>query len=527
MFKNYQITLDTTRDVQTNPTLNVNTNDLNAFKISVTIMQHKQPIDLTGATARIAIKKPDNNTVFQDCTITDAENGKCEVILDTQAYVIQGKYSAEIMIYHEGDTVAVTSRFTYIATRGILDDGTIVSTNEWQSVNQAIADVEKLMLKIHAKDNRTMLLDSSDTSDWVKWYGYQMQADETNTKYSSVGIQIIDDSSGTAVRNNNIRPFSALKNNKTATLVVYVENAKDVSALEIYLADVTDYSGYQSFTFQNGRLCEGWNELTIDLSKLTTSGTGSLTNKKVSVQIRVQANAETTVKVTFDSLWVKKSSKPKVIFTFDDGWESQYTQAFPLFLERGFRASVGVISNKVGTTNYVTLDNLKEMYRYGWDLFNHTETHPDLSTLDSEQVVNEITNCKNYLLNNGFKGAEDILAYPYGGHNNLVVDALKPHIRYARTLIERSEAPIPLEPLRASTRNVVNLNPSVINGYIDDAINTGDTLVITAHIIDPVADTGMKYTPADLETILDHLYTNRDLVDVVTISEWVDTFPVK
>jgi peptidoglycan/xylan/chitin deacetylase (PgdA/CDA1 family) len=164
------------------------------------------------------------------------------------------------------------------------------------------------------------------------------------------------------------------------------------------------------------------------------------------------------------------------------------------------------------------------MYRYGWDLFNHTETHPDLATLNSQQVVDEIVNCKNYLLDNGFKGAEDILAYPYGGHNDLVVDALSPHLRYARTLVERSEAPVPLEPLKASTRNVVNLDPSVINGYIDEAIATGNSLIVTAHIIDPVADTGMKYTPADLEVILDYLYSNRDLVDVVTISEWVDTF---
>lgn len=386
--------------------------------------------------------------------------------------------------------------------------------------------IDKL-LKITAKDKGTMLLDSSNTSDWIKWYGYQVQADTTNVKYASTGIQIIDDSSGTAARNDSIRPFSALKDNKSATLLVYIEDAENVDALEFYFSDVTDYSGYQSFTFVDGTLCDGWNELTIDLSKLVASGTGSIVNKKVSIQIRVQASSGTTAKVTFDSLWVKKPSKPKIIFTFDDGWESQYTQAFPLFLERGFRASVGVISNRVGTTNYVTLDNLKEMYRYGWDLFNHTETHPDLSTLSSDQVINEISKCKNYLLSNGFEGAEDILAYPYGGHNDLVIDALKSRIRCARTLVKRSEAPVPLEPLKVSTHNVLNLAASVITGYIDEAINTGDTLIITAHIIDPVADTTMKYTPTDLETILDHLYTNRDLIEVITISEWVNTFITK
>ncbi|WP_412761172.1 BppU family phage baseplate upper protein [Peribacillus frigoritolerans] len=36
------------------------------------------PVDLTGTIVRLAIKKPDRNTVFQNGVIMDAVNGKCD-----------------------------------------------------------------------------------------------------------------------------------------------------------------------------------------------------------------------------------------------------------------------------------------------------------------------------------------------------------------------------------------------------------------------------------------------------------------
>jgi lysophospholipase L1-like esterase len=136
-----------------NSAFTVNTNDLKTVKLAILINQDSDPLDLTDATVRLAVKKPDQKSVLQDATIIDAVSGSCEIILDTQAYVIPGTYTAEIMVYYGTDTVAVTSSFTYKATRGIMNDDSIESTNEWQSINQAIADAEGILIDL--RDNGT------------------------------------------------------------------------------------------------------------------------------------------------------------------------------------------------------------------------------------------------------------------------------------------------------------------------------------------------------------------------------------
>lgn len=140
MFKNFDIAVDT-KTVVRNRAITVNTNDLQTIKFSITITQSGEPVYLTGSTVRLAVKKPDKKTVLQDCTIIDAANGKCEIILDTQAYIVHGLHHAEVMIYYAADKVSVTGRFSYTANKGILDEGTFESTNEFQSNTKTIAGI--------------------------------------------------------------------------------------------------------------------------------------------------------------------------------------------------------------------------------------------------------------------------------------------------------------------------------------------------------------------------------------------------
>lgn len=144
MYKNYNITLDVTEDSRS-PLLYVNTNDLNTFKLNIIITQHGKPVDLSNASVRIAVLKPDKTTVFQDCEVVDSVNGKVEVVLDNQAYIVSGRHLAEIMIYDGSDKVAVTGKFEYEARQGILNDGTVESSNKWPAIEEAISNVEGIL----------------------------------------------------------------------------------------------------------------------------------------------------------------------------------------------------------------------------------------------------------------------------------------------------------------------------------------------------------------------------------------------
>jgi len=144
MNKEFNITVDIEKSIR-NQVYNVNSNDLDTLKFIVTVNKSGAPISLTGITPRIAIKKPNRQVVFQDGTVTNAAMGQCEFLLTTQAYVVGGAHSAEIMLYEGTTKVAVSNDFTYTVAKGILNDDALESTNELQSINQALSDVEAVV----------------------------------------------------------------------------------------------------------------------------------------------------------------------------------------------------------------------------------------------------------------------------------------------------------------------------------------------------------------------------------------------
>lgn len=141
MNKTFKITVDTQKSVQ-NPSFHVNTNDLRTVHLLMSIQSNGKPVNLEDAQVRIAILKPDKKTVFQDVVVVDAASGLCEVILDSQAYVVPGEHTAELMIYFVGERVSVTGRFNYRAISGILNDKTVESQNEYQAINKLVLDAE-------------------------------------------------------------------------------------------------------------------------------------------------------------------------------------------------------------------------------------------------------------------------------------------------------------------------------------------------------------------------------------------------
>lgn len=144
MFKTFNVTLDL-ENKSFNESFQINTNDLNSVKIIFTITQDNYRFDLSGKTVKLAVGKPDKKYVYQDGVVTDAQNGKCEVLLSSQSYADAGKYDAELMIYEVADKIAVTGRFSYKVIGGILSDKSLQSTNEWPALDKAIEAGTKLI----------------------------------------------------------------------------------------------------------------------------------------------------------------------------------------------------------------------------------------------------------------------------------------------------------------------------------------------------------------------------------------------
>lgn len=114
-----------------------------------------------------------------------------------------------------------------------------------------------------------------------------------------------------------------------------------------------------------------------------------------------------------------------VILNFDDGWESQYTYAFPLLKKYGVTGTFFVFTNAIGRAHFMTWDQLKEMDAAGMTIGGHTKTHPYLTQItDPKELEQEIGGGKKIIEEHLGKTIR-YFAYPFGLYNDTTAQAVR------------------------------------------------------------------------------------------------------
>ncbi len=112
-------------------------------------------------------------------------------------------------------------------------------------------------------------------------------------------------------------------------------------------------------------------------------------------------------------------AKP-VVLSFDDGYRPQFTYALPELKRHGWP---GVLNLKAeGSDLYES--NVKAMIDAGWELAGHTIHHLDLTTLDSEQLKEEVAGSREILRREYGVPVADF-CYPAGQFDETVIAAVK------------------------------------------------------------------------------------------------------
>jgi peptidoglycan/xylan/chitin deacetylase (PgdA/CDA1 family) len=102
-----------------------------------------------------------------------------------------------------------------------------------------------------------------------------------------------------------------------------------------------------------------------------------------------------------------------VVLTFDDGYEDNYTVAFPILKKYGWTGTFFVVTSSIGTRGHMTPAQLAEMSRTGMAIESHGQHHIDFSQLSPGAARAELSGSKRVIASWSGK-AVVFFAYPAG-----------------------------------------------------------------------------------------------------------------
>lgn len=166
--------------------------------------------------------------------------------------------------------------------------------------------------------------------------------------------------------------------------------------------------------------------------------------------IIISANSQTNTapaksSIPIEMLFPQGKSKA-LILSFDDGNVADRTLV-KLMNEYGLVGTFHLNSNKLGTKDYLTKEEINNLYK-GHEVSGHTSNHPSLTSLSKIDVIYEVLDDRKELerlVDYPVRG----MSYPFGNTNDFVIEAISGlGIEYARTVGDTYNFSMPVDFLR-------------------------------------------------------------------------------
>ncbi len=117
--------------------------------------------------------------------------------------------------------------------------------------------------------------------------------------------------------------------------------------------------------------------------------------------------------------------KKSIVLTFDDGWENQYTYAFPILKKYHATATFFIFTNAIDHLHFLTWNQIKTMRNAGMTIGAHTKSHPYLFEITSSNVLREEIIGSKKVLEAGLGEPIRFFAYPFGYYNDQIIKIVK------------------------------------------------------------------------------------------------------
>lgn len=129
--------------------------------------------------------------------------------------------------------------------------------------------------------------------------------------------------------------------------------------------------------------------------------------------------------IFFEDLYHVEDYDKPVILTFDDGYEDNYTELFPLLKKYNVKATIFIITGYMNQPKYLTDQQILEMADSGLvSIQSHTFSHPDLDELSLEEQTAQLVDSKLHVTRLTHREPY-VLCYPTGKYDSNTLTALE------------------------------------------------------------------------------------------------------
>jgi peptidoglycan/xylan/chitin deacetylase (PgdA/CDA1 family) len=224
---------------------------------------------------------------------------------------------------------------------------------------------------------------------------------------------------------------------------------------------------------------------------------------------------------------------PKVMFTFDDGNITQYSNAYPILSQYNYTGTAYVTTGSIGKqSGTMNLSNLQTLNSAGWDIANHGITHPFLTTLNVSEQKQIIRQGQENLSSWGLTRAMYHFCYPSGDYNDEVISSARSvgtltarTTKYGNIIIPRyfiisSNLIIPRTSGLLSIPINDDLSGSQTSAAAESIITAGGNNETIVFMIHHISDEGGKidWPLGQFTALVDWMHNNG--YQTITISEW-------
>ncbi len=376
--------------------------------------------------------------------------------------------------------------------------------------------------------------EGDDLANWTKDSNAYLLIDNDNYVSGSESLKIVSSnaSTGRFSVEKNIRNLFEDDNMKNFEINIYIQDVSKISSVGIaFFNDDKNYTKYFSNFIGSYELTNGWNKIRRSRSSFESSINKNDWGKVKCMRLTFYTTGSERVIVNVDRIAYNFKGIPKLMFTFEDGYSEIFTNAYPILDSRGLKANVMAIKSRaeLESSSFLDISKLESLYNKGWDIGNHTDTHP-ISTegYTTQTKTSEYLNCQNWLIENGWTRGANHISYPTGFYDSEIVKIPKSIGAKTAKGDDYGIQAIPVEDIYnlKSIKIGKDIPIDFVKAEIEKSINTGSTVIITVHKVVETPTLGFDVSLEYFEELVNFIYKKTAIgtVEVMTISQWYDSY---